>query len=66
MMILKDSRLARTSSVIINWMISKPIVWLATNVSHRGRVWHPGGCHPFSGLNEALVHNGDFANYKQF
>ena len=29
----------------------------------RGRVWHPGGAHPFSGLNEALVHNGDFANY---
>ncbi|MEW6349119.1 MAG: glutamate synthase [Thermodesulfobacteriota bacterium] len=29
----------------------------------RGRVWHPGGAHPFTGLNEALVHNGDFANY---
>ncbi|HET7375792.1 MAG TPA: glutamate synthase, partial [Anaerolineae bacterium] len=29
----------------------------------RGRVWHPGGAHPFSGLDEALVHNGDFANY---
>jgi len=29
----------------------------------KGRVWHPGGAHPFSGLNEALVHNGDFANY---
>ncbi|MBU1169396.1 MAG: glutamate synthase [Proteobacteria bacterium] len=29
----------------------------------RGRLWHPGGAHPFSGLNEALVHNGDFANY---
>ncbi|NWG10103.1 MAG: glutamate synthase [Nitrososphaerales archaeon] len=29
----------------------------------RGRVWHPGGAHPFAGLNEALVHNGDFANY---
>jgi glutamate synthase domain-containing protein 3 len=26
-------------------------------------VWHPGGAHPFVGLNEALVHNGDFANY---
>jgi len=23
----------------------------------------PGGAHPFAGLNEALVHNGDFANY---
>lgn len=29
----------------------------------RGRVWHPGGAHPFIGLDEALVHNGDFANY---
>ncbi len=29
----------------------------------RGRLWHPGGAHPFAGLNEALVHNGDFANY---
>jgi glutamate synthase domain-containing protein 1/glutamate synthase domain-containing protein 3 len=29
----------------------------------KGRVWHPGGAHPFSGMNEALVHNGDFANY---
>jgi glutamate synthase domain-containing protein 1/glutamate synthase domain-containing protein 3 len=30
----------------------------------KGRVWHPGGAHPFIGLNEALVHNGDFANYQ--
>ncbi len=29
----------------------------------RGRVWHPGGAHPFIGLHQALVHNGDFANY---
>ena len=29
----------------------------------RGRVWHPGGAHPFAGLDEALVHNGDLANY---
>ncbi len=29
----------------------------------KGRVWHPGGAHPFVGLDEALVHNGDFANY---
>ena len=29
----------------------------------RGRVWHPGGAHPFTGMDEALVHNGDFANY---
>ncbi|MEM2287216.1 MAG: glutamate synthase, partial [Thermoproteota archaeon] len=29
----------------------------------KGKVWHPGGSHPFIGLNDALVHNGDFANY---
>ena len=29
----------------------------------KGLVWHPGGAHPFIGLNEALVHNGDFANH---
>lgn len=29
----------------------------------KGRVWHPGGAHPFTGINMALVHNGDFANY---
>ncbi len=29
----------------------------------KGRLWHPGGAHPFIGMNEALVHNGDFANY---
>jgi len=29
----------------------------------KGRVWHPGGAHPFVGLHEALVHNGDFANH---
>jgi glutamate synthase domain-containing protein 3 len=29
----------------------------------KGKVWHPGGAHPFVGLHEALVHNGDFSNY---
>ena len=29
----------------------------------KGRVWHPGGAHPFAGVDMALVHNGDFANY---
>ncbi len=29
----------------------------------KGKIWHPGGAHPFIGLNAALVHNGDFANY---
>ncbi|MFQ5821652.1 MAG: glutamate synthase, partial [Candidatus Heimdallarchaeota archaeon] len=29
----------------------------------KGTIWHPGGAHPFIGLHDALVHNGDFANY---
>lgn len=29
----------------------------------KGRVWHPGGAHPFTALDVALVHNGDLANY---
>ena len=29
----------------------------------KGRVWHPGGAHPFAGIDMGLVHNGDFANY---
>ena len=29
----------------------------------KGKVWHPAGAHPFVGLHEALVHNGDFSNY---
>lgn len=39
-------------------------IWIAhQRYPTKGRVWHPGGSHPFIGLNEALVHNGDFANY---
>ncbi|MEW6567702.1 MAG: hypothetical protein AB1449_05960 [Chloroflexota bacterium] len=39
-------------------------VWIAhQRYPTKGRVWHPGGAHPFVSLNEALVHNGDFANY---
>jgi len=39
-------------------------IWIAhQRYPTKGRVWHPGGAHPFIGLNEALVHNGDFANY---
>ena len=42
----------------------KAHVWMAhQRYPTKGRVWHPGGAHPFSGLDEALVHNGDFANY---
>jgi len=29
----------------------------------KGKIWHPGGSHPFIGLNDILIHNGDFANY---
>jgi len=40
-------------------------IWIAhQRYPTKGRVWHPGGAHPFVGLNEALVHNGDFANYR--
>jgi len=40
-------------------------LWIAhQRYPTKGRVWHPGGAHPFIGLNEALVHNGDFANYQ--
>ncbi len=39
-------------------------IWIAhQRYPTKGRVWHPGGAHPFIGLNEALVHNGDFSNY---
>ncbi|MFB0521756.1 MAG: glutamate synthase, partial [Desulfatiglandales bacterium] len=39
-------------------------IWIAhQRYPTRGRIWHPAGAHPFIGLNEALVHNGDFANY---
>ncbi len=39
-------------------------VWIAhQRYPTKGRVWHPGGAHPFAGINMALVHNGDFANY---
>jgi len=42
----------------------KARVWIGhQRYPTKGRVWHPGGAHPFAGMNEALVHNGDFANY---
>ncbi|MBI4797617.1 MAG: glutamate synthase [Desulfarculus sp.] len=42
----------------------KAHMWIAhQRYPTKGRAWHPGGSHPFIGLNEALVHNGDFANY---
>ena len=42
----------------------KAHVWIGhQRYPTKGKVWHPGGAHPFVGLDEALVHNGDFANY---
>ncbi|MDN5295480.1 MAG: hypothetical protein PWP01_990 [Methanosarcinales archaeon] len=42
----------------------KAHVWLGhQRYPTRGRVWHPGGAHPFMAMHEALVHNGDLANY---
>ncbi len=42
----------------------KAHVWIGHHrYPTKGKVWHPGGAHPFVGLHEALVHNGDFANY---
>ncbi len=42
----------------------KSKIWIAhQRYPTKGRVWHPAGAHPFIGMNEALVHNGDFANY---
>ena len=42
----------------------KAHVWIGHHrYPTKGKVWHPGGAHPFIGLHEALVHNGDFANY---
>ena len=42
----------------------KARIWIAhQRYPTKGRVWHPAGSHPFIGMNEALVHNGDFANY---
>jgi len=39
-------------------------VWIShQRYPTKGKIWHPGGAHPFIGLHEALVHNGDFANY---
>jgi glutamate synthase domain-containing protein 1 len=39
-------------------------VWIAhQRFPTKGRVWHPGGAHPFAAVDMALVHNGDFANY---
>ncbi|MDO8588528.1 MAG: glutamate synthase [Armatimonadota bacterium] len=63
-MILKVVGYAEHIVTYYNLEDFKGHVWIAhQRYPTRGRVWHPGGAHPFCGLNEALVHNGDFANY---
>ncbi|MCD6485321.1 MAG: glutamate synthase [Candidatus Odinarchaeota archaeon] len=42
----------------------KAYIWIGhQRYPTKGKVWHPGGSHPFIGMHEALIHNGDFANY---
>ncbi len=64
MMILKIVGYAEQAAQYYKLEDFQAHVWIAhQRYPTKGRVWHPGGAHPFSGMNEALVHNGDFANY---
>ncbi len=64
LMILKAVGFAEQVSRYYRLEELKAHVWIGhQRYPTRGRVWHPGGAHPFAGLHEALVHNGDFANY---
>ena len=64
MMILKIVGYAEQAAQYYKLEDFKAHVWIAhQRYPTKGRVWHPGGAHPFIGLDEALVHNGDFANY---
>jgi len=64
MMILKIVGYAEQVAQYYRLENFKAHVWIAhQRYPTKGRVWHPGGAHPFIGLDEALVHNGDFANY---
>jgi glutamate synthase domain-containing protein 1/glutamate synthase domain-containing protein 3 len=64
LMILKAVGYAEQVSRFYRLGELKANVWIGhQRYPTRGRVWHPGGAHPFAGLHEALVHNGDFANY---
>jgi hypothetical protein len=64
MMILKIVGYAEQVAQFYKLENFKAHVWIAhQRYPTKGRVWHPGGAHPFIGLDEALVHNGDFANY---
>ena len=64
MMILKIVGYAEEVAHYYDLLDFKAHVWIAhQRYPTKGRVWHPGGAHPFAALNDALVHNGDFANY---
>jgi glutamate synthase domain-containing protein 1/glutamate synthase domain-containing protein 3 len=63
-MILKIVGYAEEAALYYNLLDFKAHIWIAhQRYPTRGRVWHPGGAHPFAAMNVALVHNGDFANY---
>jgi len=63
-MILKIVGYAEEAALYYQLLDFKAHIWIAhQRYPTRGRVWHPGGAHPFAALNTALVHNGDFANY---
>jgi glutamate synthase domain-containing protein 1/glutamate synthase domain-containing protein 3 len=63
-MILKVVGYAETITEYYRIDDLKAHVWIAhQRFPTKGRVWHPGGAHPFGAFNTALVHNGDFANY---
>jgi glutamate synthase domain-containing protein 1/glutamate synthase domain-containing protein 3 len=63
-MILKIVGYAEEAALYYELLDFKAHIWIAhQRYPTRGRVWHPGGAHPFAALNVALVHNGDFANY---
>ncbi|MFQ6114928.1 MAG: glutamate synthase, partial [bacterium] len=65
MMVLKGVGYAEQLAKYYQLENFKAYVWIGhQRYPTRGRVWHPGGAHPFVGLNDALVHNGDFANYQ--
>jgi len=64
LMILKIVGYAEEAALYYQLLDFKAHIWIAhQRYPTRGRVWHPGGAHPFAALNVALVHNGDFANY---
>ncbi|MBM4332685.1 MAG: glutamate synthase [Deltaproteobacteria bacterium] len=64
MMILKIVGYAEQAAQYYKIEDFRAHIWIAhQRYPTKGRVWHPGGAHPFIGMHEALVHNGDLANY---